>query len=741
MNIFNNLRVGTKIIFGFVTILMLMIAMGVTLSLSLDDLKNDFIFLVEHDQPVLSNAHELAKLVVDMETGERGFLITGKDEFLEPFYTGIKKFDSLIEIEKKLVSDNPPQIVLLEKIALLRDEWLKKAGNPAIAKRREANKATINAEQLQEMLKVGTGKNILDNLRNVLNQLEDHLNAKNDLESVILTIKIAKNMIDQETGERGFIITGENDFLEPYRFGHKQLEENLVTLKSRLNDVNDLALLKQVKSLSEQWIEQAAKPEIAARQKMNTNSVTMNDITTMIQAGTGKKILDEIRTHFNNFIQTEKQLNITNASNTKYDVIFMNNLTLWITVGGIIIGFLLSISISRSITRPLQKLTLMANSMAIGNMEQIVELQNQDEISQMKNRRDEMGDIGRSYDAMANYFRTIIEDIVDISQDLANGNLKSMPKAEYKGDFIKIQNALETALEGLNNTIWQTKDVIIQVTKSTAEIRTIGQILSSSTEQQSAAAEEMTSSLEETDAQVKSNAENAGVTNELVNDTANLAKTGQEKMKKMIDAMNVISSSSQEVSKTIKIIDEIAFQTNLLALNAAVEAARAGEHGRGFAVVAQEVRNLAGRSANSAKETAEMIENAKNQVQEGVNIVNDTATALIEIVQNVVKARDLVEEITAASREQSAGISQINTAMGQISEAAYNGSQQMEKMAIMADDLTLLANKLHDETSRFKLRNDSENTVPIQIDTTVNDFMKLKNFSDTKSNTNGYKDF
>ncbi len=346
--------------------------------------------------------------------------------------------------------------------------------------------------------------------------------------------------------------------------------------------------------------------------------------------------------------------------------------------------------------------------------------------------------------------KLLIEDIVQISKKLADGDLRITILAEYKGAFSQIKDALEIAISGLNGTIWQTKEVAEQVTQSITKIRSIGQSLSSSTEQQSAAMEEVTSSLEESDAQIKSNAENASITNQLVNNTTNLAKVGQDKMKNMIDAMNNIANSSQEVSKIIKVIDEIAFQTNLLALNAAVEAARAGEYGRGFAVVAQEVRNLAGRSAKAAKETAELIDAAKNQVQEGVNIANGTATTLSEIVQNVVKARDLVEEIAAASREQSAGISQINTAMGQLSEVVYNGSQQTDKMASMADELTSLSTKLRDETERFKLQNNSENiTTQPEIDNSMLQQIAdiLKNSGVKKvpiepiNNENGYEHF
>jgi methyl-accepting chemotaxis protein len=315
----------------------------------------------------------------------------------------------------------------------------------------------------------------------------------------------------------------------------------------------------------------------------------------------------------------------------------------------------------------------------------------------------------------------LIEDIVQVSQKLAEGDLRVTPMAEYKGDFIQIKEALETALSGLNGTIWQTKAVVEQVAQSVKKIRSIGQNLASSTDQQSAAVEEVTSSLEQTDAQVKGNAENASVANQLVSNTTNVANLGQEKMKTMTNAMDAIANSSQQISRIIKVIDEIAFQTNLLALNAAVEAARAGEHGRGFAVVAQEVRNLAGRSANAAKETADLIEEARHQVQEGVVIAQETATALGEIVQNVKKVRDLVEEITAASREQAAGISQINTAMRQTSEVVYGGSQQIDQMASMADELSHLANKLREETARFKLREQEgdqkgmESTLPAGI--------------------------
>ena len=228
--------------------------------------------------------------------------------------------------------------------------------------------------------------------------------------------------------------------------------------------------------------------------------------------------------------------------------------------------------------------------------------------------------------------------------------------------------------------------------------------MASTSEEQSSSVEEVTSSLQETDSQVKANTDGANTANQLVMGTSQAANAGQAKMEAMTKAMSEINTSSRNIAKIIKVIDEIAFQTNLLALNAAVEAARAGQHGRGFAVVAQEVRNLAGRSAKAARETAELIENSVKQVSDGVVIAKETSEALNQIVTNVVKVKDLVGEIATASAEQSRGVGQINVAMNQVAKAAQEGSQQSEELASASSELATLAGRMRDEVRRFKLR-------------------------------------
>ena len=299
----------------------------------------------------------------------------------------------------------------------------------------------------------------------------------------------------------------------------------------------------------------------------------------------------------------------------------------------------------------------------------------------------------------------IIEDASTMSNAIVDGDLAITVNADrHQGDYRKIIDAFESALVGLNDTFYQINDTIKQVAESATQLSASAQNMASNSEEQSSAVEEITSALEETDSQVKANTANANSANQLVMITSDAANQGQAKMQAMSVAMSSINDSAQSIAKIIKVIDEIAFQTNLLALNAAVEAARAGQHGRGFAVVAQEVRNLAGRSAKAARETADLIEDSTKRVSDGVNIAAETGVALDKIVTNVIKVKDLVSEISTASVEQSRGVSQINIAMGQVASAAREGSLQSEEQALSSNELTSVASRTQQELSRFKLR-------------------------------------
>jgi methyl-accepting chemotaxis protein len=299
---------------------------------------------------------------------------------------------------------------------------------------------------------------------------------------------------------------------------------------------------------------------------------------------------------------------------------------------------------------------------------------------------------------------TPLNNIKQVVDGLGRNDMSVAFSGEYRGDFLALKDAFERALGEVNGTLHQIVDAVEQVGQSAEELKAASQNMASTSEEQSSSVEEVTSSLEQTDTQVKANTDAANTANQLVMSTSQAANAGQTKMSAMTSAMSEINASAQNIAKIIKVIDEIAFQTNLLALNAAVEAARAGQHGRGFAVVAQEVRNLAGRSAKAARETAELIENSVKQVAGGVGIAKETSEALDQIVGNVVKVKDLVGEIATASAEQARGVSQINVAMNQVAKAAQEGSQQSEELAASSGELASLADRMRESVRRFKLR-------------------------------------
>ena len=307
--------------------------------------------------------------------------------------------------------------------------------------------------------------------------------------------------------------------------------------------------------------------------------------------------------------------------------------------------------------------------------------------------------------------------IIDFIAKVENGSLPSA--SSFPG--YKTQTETETALikmvSGIRNQRdirdGQYQDVIEAMRKSGAVVgpmKQAGNLIAESSQtvslgasNQAAAIEEISSSLTQLQGQTSTNAENAATASNLAEEARISGENGNCHMQEMISAMEEINDSSQQIAKIIQTIDEIAFQTNLLALNAAVEAARAGKYGKGFAVVAEEVRSLAGRSADAAREIADMIEESADKTERGMDIADRTGRALAEIVGSISKASALVSEISSASQEQALGIQEITTGMTQIEEITISNAAVAETNATSALKLSEQAGQLRNIIGRHAL--------------------------------------
>ncbi|MEI8217001.1 MAG: methyl-accepting chemotaxis protein [Eubacteriales bacterium] len=324
---------------------------------------------------------------------------------------------------------------------------------------------------------------------------------------------------------------------------------------------------------------------------------------------------------------------------------------------------------------------------------------------------DYKGDYAQIKVTLNDTISTILSYVSEISQVLtamADGDLQQAITADYRGDFIDIKNSLNNIIGSLNDVLGDINDASDQVASGSKQVSDGSQALSQGSTEQASSIEELTASIVEIATQTKQNAMNANQANELATTAKDNAASGNEQMKEMLNSMKEINASSANISKIIKVIDEIAFQTNILALNAAVEAARAGQHGKGFAVVAEEVRNLAARSANAAKETTDLIEGSITKVQVGTKIANDTAVALVEIVNDVEKAAKLVGQIAEASNEQATGIAEVNKGIEQVSQVIQNNSATAEESAAASEELSGQAELLKEMVSRFRLKKSSK---------------------------------
>jgi len=628
--------------------------------------------LVVHTHEVLAKAALTLSHAVDMETGMRGYLLAGEEDFLAPYKNGKSDFFKDIRALQQTVSDNPPQAARLKEAEMLIKDWGDKVVDPALALRKEVNNGYKEQKQIDEYVSAKQGKQYFDAFRTKIAEfksIERGLMSKRQADVIALEAKIAYDMktmqenegwvthtygviehansilsaaVDMETGMRGYLLAGKEAFLAPYNNGREQFSKLLAELKNTVSDnPAQVQLLDQTSDTIRDWQTDVTNPMIELRRKIGT-AATMDDMADLIGEARGKKYFDKFRQIMGAFEAEELSL-MDVRKNESAAVAEQTFLFIYIALA---LALLIGISIALYVSRGVLK--------------------------------DVGGEPG---------------DIASMATQIAKGDLSI---AFTDQNPTGIYAAIKEMVNQLTDVVGQVRSLADNLASASQEVSASAQTISQGATEQASGVEETSSAVEQLNASVQQNTENAQVTDGIATQSAGEAERGGEAVNKTVGAMKTIASK-------ISLIEDIAYKTNLLSLNAAIEAARAGDHGKGFAVVASEVRKL----AETSRLTAEEINGLASS---SVEIAEQAGTLLEEMVPNIQKTADLVQEISAASGEQSSGVSQINDSMSQLDKATQQNASASEELAATAEELSGQADQLQQSVAYFKLTNSSQGT-------------------------------
>ncbi len=666
--------VKNKILVGIVIPLLLLMLLSVISFNSISSIvqTNE---RVGHTYVVLQEAAAIVSSAVDMETGMRGYLLAGKNEFLDPYKGGEKATYNRIGLLAKTVSDNPGQVARLREVEDVLREWQKEVTEPTIELRRQIGDAkTMN--DMAHLVAKARGKVFFDKFRGQIQTFigrEDSLLEKRRLDfeaafnklnnlaksgktdiSLLKVMhtneervahtnkviahanKILVSAVDMETGMRGYLLAGKDSFLDPYTGGSEEFFRLTEDMKQTVRDNPDqVQLISEIEQTIREWKETVTEPTIALRRQIG-DAKTMDDMAHLVAKARGKVYFDKFRQLMMDFRVEEDGLMKTRQLTSTSMVENTSMMTIVGTLIAIVLGIGIGLIVTNNITGPLNQCGSMFEKLAQGDLS----------INCAMDRKDEIGNLFNSLGNMTVKIRGVITRVKEASDAVSNG---------------------------------------------TEELTSSSGSISEGASTQAASVEETSSSMEQMLSNIQNNTDNARKTERIATQAALDAREGGTAVTQAVAAM-------KEIADKITIIEEIARQTNLLALNAAIEAARAGEHGKGFAVVAAEVRKLAERSQTAAGEIGSLSTSS-------VEVAEEAGKSINKLVPDIQKTAELVQEISASSAEQSQGAGQINQALQQLDQVIQQNAGASEEMAATASDLSGHANLLKEAVGMFNLGN------------------------------------